>query len=142
MWQQGYEIETSEVSPNQIWQTWADVNNWADWDDGIEYASTQDAFGVGCVFELKPKGAPKVKIKIIECEQGHYFTDMTQFPFAKMYGRHEMSRGEKGTLKLKTTMSMTGPLALLWVRLVAQKIADDLPIDTAKLIQSAKRRST
>lgn len=140
MWQQSYECETHEVTPHQIWQTWSDINNWSDWDEGIEYARTSDAFGVGCVFELKPKGGPKVKIRIVECDVGHSFTDLTQFPLAKMYGRHEMSRGEAGSLRLKTTITVVGPLGFLWRSVVAQKIADDMPADTRKLIVSAKTK--
>lgn len=140
MWQQSYETVTNEVTKEQVWKTWADVNHWHDWDDGIEYARTNDEFKVGCRFTLKPKGGPSVTIEIIESMFQKHFTDLTKFPFARMFGRHEMESLPDGGLRLKTTMSLTGPLSFLWRKLVAQKIADDLPVDTAKLIEAAKRR--
>ncbi len=141
MWQQCYEVETLGVSPEQIWQVWSDVNHWHEWDLGIEYAKTQDPFEVGCRFVLKPKGGPKVTTEIIKCEPNRTFTDLTCFPFAKMYGLHEVTEVEPGRIRLKTTMTVTGPLSFLWRKLVAQKIANDLPQDTEKIIACARKRA-
>lgn len=140
MWQRSYEIEATDVTPEQIWKVWADVNNWSEWDEGIEYARTEDPFQKGCIFELKPKGGPKVKIEIIECNQGRDFTDLARFPLAKMYGRHEVQMVGASRIRLKTTMTVTGPLGFLWRKLVAQNIVNDLPDDTTKIIALARKR--
>lgn len=140
MWQKCYEIEATDVSLEQIWQVWADINRWHEWDTAIEYARTTEPFQKGCRFELKPKGGPKVTIEIVECDLNKQFTDLTRFPLAKMYGRHEMKLITQGRVRLKTTMSIEGPLAFLWRKLVAQKIVDDLPGDTANIIAAARER--
>jgi hypothetical protein len=140
MWERSYEYETNEVSKEQIWDTWSNINRWHEFDEGIDYARTSDEFKVGCRFKLKPKGGPIVTIEIIECEPGSHFTDLTCFPFAKMYGRHEMYENLDGTVTLKITMTVTGVLGFLWRKLVAQKIVDDLPADTLNLIDAAKKR--
>ena len=140
MWQQSYEIEVEGVSPQQIWQVWADINRWHEWDNGIEYAKTTDAFQKGCRFELKPKGGPKVTIEIIDARPNEGFIDLTRFPLAKMYGHHEVRVVSPGRICLRTTMKVTGPLGFLWRRLVAQKIADELPKDTASIIAIARKR--
>ena len=140
MWQKSYEVEATDVTPEQIWKVWADVNNWNEWDAGIEYARTNDPFQQGCRFELKPKGGPKATIEIIECNHGRDFTDLTRFPLAKMYGRHEVHLIGSSRIRLKTTMTVTGPLGFLWRKLVAQNIVNDLPEDTAKIIALARKR--
>lgn len=139
MWQSSYEATTNEVSIEQVWKVWADINHWHEWDDGIEIAKTNEPFQKGCHFELKPKNGPKVKLLIVECEKGKYFTDLCRFPMAKMYGHHEVEKTKDGYLRLKTTMTVSGILAFLWRILVVQKIVDDLPKDTAKLIAAAKK---
>lgn len=140
MWQKSYETEAIDVLPEQIWQVWSDINRWHEWDEGIEFAKTSEPFQKGCRFELQPKGGPKVMIEIIDCEPDHYFTDLTRFPLAKMYGRHEMELIKPGRIKLKTTMTLKGPLSFIWRRLVAQKIVDDLAEDTARIIAIAKKQ--
>ena len=140
MWQKSYEVEATDVTPEQIWKVWADVNNWNEWDAAIEYARTKDPFEKGCKFELKPKGGPKVTIEIIECNQGRDFTDLTRFPLAKMYGLHEVKSIGDSRILLKTTMTVKGPLGFLWRKLVAQNIVNDLPVDTANIIALARTR--
>lgn len=140
MWTRSYEIETDAVSKDQIWKTWSDINRWAEWDGDIEYARTKEPFQKGCRFELKPKRGPKVTLELVECEPGSHYTDLTRFPLAKMYGHHEMKELPSGNLLLKTTMSVAGPLTFLWRILVAQKIVNHLPQDTANLIEVAKKR--
>lgn len=140
MWQRSYECTVQDVNEEQIWETWADINRWHEWDVAIEYARTSSPFEVGSRFRLKPKGGPAVSIEIVECAPKRHFVDLTRFPFARMYGRHEMCRDVEGRLTLKTTMSVEGLLGFFWRRLVAQKIVDDLPIDTEKLIEAARKR--
>lgn len=140
MWQRSYETEVNDVTPEQVWAVWSDINHWHEWDQGIQYAKTIQPFGVGCEFELKPKGGPKVKLAIIAAEHLRSFTDMTRFPLATMYGRHEMEPTPNGGLKMKVTMSMTGPLGFLWRKLVAEGIVRDLEADTAKIVEFARKR--
>ncbi len=140
MWTHHFEMEALGISNEQIWDVWADINRWHEWDADIEYARTSQEFKKGCQFELKPKKGPKVTIKIIECEPKRSFTDLTRFPFAKMYGRHEVENIGPGKIRLTTTMTVKGPLTFLWRKLVAQKIADALPEDTARLVAAATAR--
>jgi hypothetical protein len=58
-----------------------------------------------------------------------------------MYGHHEVESIGPSRIRLKTTMTVTGPLGFLWRKLVAQGIVDDLPKDTANIIAIAKKKS-
>jgi hypothetical protein len=136
MWSKTYSTITKKVTARQMWRLFADVNNWPKWDHGIEYAQMTGPFEQGNHFILKPKGGPRVKIRLVETLENRKFVDLTQFPLAKMYGEHSFEETPQG-LKITTTMRVEGPLGFLWRKLVAQGIADALPEETETQIRTA-----
>jgi Polyketide cyclase / dehydrase and lipid transport len=137
MWAKSYSIETNEVTGEQMWKLFADVNNWHTWDSGVEFAKLEGQFEKGNHFEFQPKGGPKLKIEIVEATANKSFTDFTKFPLAKMYGEHTFEETANG-LKITTTMKVEGLLGFVWRRLVAQKITDALPDDMQQQIKTAR----
>lgn len=138
MWTKSHSIVTKEVTKEQMWKLFADVNNWHTWDSGIEYAELEGKFEKGNHFMFQPKGGPKLKIGIIEAIENYNFTDYTQFPLAKMYGEHLFEDTSNG-LKITTTMKVKGILGFLWIKIVAQKIVDALPKDMEIQIKTASK---
>jgi hypothetical protein len=138
MWTKSYSILTKEISKEQIWQLTTDIDNWKNWDDTVEDSKLLGSFKVGNSFMLKPKGGPKVNIKLIEIEQYHKFVDLTVFPLAKMRGEHLYEETNDG-LRITVTMSVNGLLTFLWVKLVAQGIVDNLAKDVANQIKHAAK---
>jgi hypothetical protein len=138
MWTRSHSIVTTEVTKQQMWNLFADVNNWHTWDTGIEFAKLEGKFEKGNHFMFQPKGGPKLKIGIVEAVENKNFTDFTQFPLAKMYGEHTFEETSNG-LKITTTMKVEGLLGFLWVKIVAQKIADALPADMKEQIKAASK---
>ena len=114
MWSKSYSKTVEGLNVEKLWEVWIDVNQWHTWQGDIEYAKLEGEFKVGNTFLLKPKGGPKVKIEIIRVERNKVFTDLTRFPFARMYGSHEfIMHGDE--LEIRTTMSIEGwlsPVAL------------------------------
>lgn len=137
MWSKSYSVVTKEVTKEQLWKLFADVNNWHTWDTGIEYAQIEGQFEKGSFFTMKPLKAPKVKIELVETTPNQSFTDLTRFPLAKMWGSHTFEETPQG-LKITVTMSVKGLLSFLWVKLVAQGIVDGLPNDINNQIKAAK----
>lgn len=121
-----------------IWKVWTDVDHWHLWQDDIDYAKLEGEFKVGSKILFKPKGMSKVTLEIVEMKPHEIFTDLTRFPLAKMYGCHEFMQ-DKDAIEIKTTMTVEGPLTFLWVKLVAQGVADSLQDQTEKLIEQVKR---
>ena len=117
-----HSIVTNEVTKEQMWKLFADVNNWHTWDKGVELAKLVGKFEKGNHFIFQPKGGPKLKIGIVEATENRSFTDFTKFPLAKMYGEHTFEETPNG-LKLTTTMKVEGLLGFVWRKIVAQKIA-------------------
>lgn len=138
MWKKSYSVLTQEVTKEQIWKLTTHIDHWQDWDDTVEYSNLLGEFKEGSFFILKPKGGPKVKIKLVEVIPFQKFTDLTSFPFAKMYGEHTYEETENG-LKITITMTVTGLLSRLWIKLVAQDIVENLPKDIANQIKNAKK---
>ncbi|WP_160138756.1 polyketide cyclase [Chryseobacterium sp. c4a] len=138
MWKKTYSVLTREVTREQIWKLTTDINHWKDWDDTVEYSNLLREFKEGEFFILKPKGGPKVKIKIVEVIPFQKFTDLTSFPLAKMYGEHFYEVTENG-LKITVTMTVKGLLSKLWIKLVVHDIVKSLPEDIANQIKNAKK---
>jgi hypothetical protein len=138
MWTKTHSIITTDATKEQMWKLFADVNNWSQWDEGIEYAQLDGKFEQGNHFILKPKGGPKVKIRLVETIANKKFVDMTTFPLAKMYGEHTFEETAQG-LKITTTMKVTGALGFLWRKLVAQGIADAMPKEMVAQVQHASK---
>jgi hypothetical protein len=139
MWIKSYSIVTREVTKEQMWRLFADVNNWHQWDEGIEFAKLEGNFEKGNRFLLRPKGGPNVKIEIAEAIENKLFIDLTKFPLAKMFGEHLLEETTEG-LKITTTMKVEGLLSFLWIKLVAQGIVDSLPRDMQNQINAAAKR--
>ena len=122
------------ISKETIFKFWADVNNWAKWNDDIESAELHGEFKAGTAFTLTLNGCQKVKIELLKVEQNRSFTDVTKFPLAKMYGIHEIVEKD-GKIELVATIKIEGILSFLWTKIVAQGVADSLGSDMDKMIK-------
>ena len=138
MWTRTYTKTVTGVKKEDVWKVWTDVNNWPTWHGDLDYCKLEGDFVVGNHFMLKPKGVGPVKIVLTEIDDGKSFTDCTTFFGAKMYDTHAMEETPEG-LKLTNTLKVTGPLRWLWIKLVAQNVADTIPEETEALINLARR---
>jgi len=138
MWTKSHSIVTEEVTKEQMWKLFADVNNWHTWDEGIEFAKMEGKFEKGNFFTLRPKGGSNVKVELLETVENKSFLDVTKFPLAKMFDNHTFEETPQG-LKITNTISVTGVLGFLWRKIVAQKIVDSLPNDMQTQIKSASK---
>jgi hypothetical protein len=138
MWTKSHTLVTREVTKEQLWKLFSDVDHWHTWDAGVEYARLEGKFEAGSYFILKPKKGPKVRIQLVETIANKKFVDCTAFPLAKMYGEHTYEETPEG-VRMTTTMTVVGPLSFLWRRIVAQDIADGLPTEMVEQVKAAKK---
>lgn len=137
MWTRTYSKIFNNVDKADIWRIWTDVNQWPTWHDDLEYCKMDGDFKVGNHFMLKPKGVKAVKIMLTEVIDGRSFTDCTEFFGAKMYDTHSLEETSNG-LKLTNVLIVTGPLKWLWIKLVAQNVADTVPQEMEALVKLAQ----
>jgi uncharacterized membrane protein len=55
VWESEYSVE-APVTPESVWQVWADFENVASWDKGIESIELSGPFASGTEFSMKPAG--------------------------------------------------------------------------------------
>lgn len=132
MWQRTQEMTFAGITKQQVWDVWSDVNNWHLWDTDIEYARTTEPFRAGARFELKPRGGPRVHIEFLRVTPLEGYTDLTRFPLAQMYGIHDMAETKDG-VRLTITMRIEGLLSFVWRKIVAEKIAAEVPAQLESL---------
>ena len=137
MWTKTYSKTFPGLKREDIWRIWTDINNWPKWHGDLDYCKLEGEFKVGNHFFLKPKGIKQVKITLTEIREGYSFTDCTSFFGAKMYDTHSMIDTPDG-LKLTNKMVVIGPLKWLWIKLVAQNVADTIPEETENLVALAR----
>ncbi len=134
MWARTYSKTFHSLRREDVWRIWTDINNWPTWHGDLEYCKLEGHFQVGNHFMLKPKGVKPVKIWLTDINEGYSFTDCTSFLGAKMYDTHAMEETAEG-LKLSNTLSVIGPLKWLWIKLVAQNVADTVPEEMESLVK-------
>ena len=137
MWIKVYSKTFKGIKREDIWRIWSDINNWPKWHNDLEYCKLEGEFAVGNHFFLKPKGVRAVKIALTEINEGYSFTDRTSFFGAKMYDTHAIEETAEG-LKITNTLVVTGFLKWVWVKLVAENVADTIPAETEALVKLAK----
>ncbi|MBX9743157.1 MAG: SRPBCC family protein [Chthoniobacterales bacterium] len=128
------------VSKEIVWQILTDINHWPKWHGDLDDCKLEGTFAVGNYFMLKPKGMRPVKIVLTDIQEGCSFTDCTTFFGARMYDTHAMEITTEG-LRITNTLMVTGPLKWLWVKLVAQHVADTIEEETEALISLARKQS-
>lgn len=137
MWTKTYSKTFQGLKREDIWRIWTDINNWPTWHGDLDYCKLEGDFKVGNHFFLKPKGFQPVKIVLTEINEGYSFTDCTSFFGAKMYDTHAMEETVDG-LKLTNKLVVTGPLKWLWIKLIAQNVADTIAEETESLVKLAR----
>lgn len=139
MWVKSYSKIYQGVKKEEIWQLWADVNNWPKWDKELEYCKMEAPFVKDSQFILKVVGGPKVKITLSEVIANEKFTDYCKFLGARMYDAHELEETKDGGVRITSTITVTGPLSFIWVNLVAKNVAHSVPKQMDALVDSVRR---
>lgn len=139
MWQYTYSQIEPNLTKEAVWAIWCDVNGWPSWDKELEYCKLEGEFISGTHFELKPKGAPKVKIRLEKVIPNQRFLDTCQFFGATLYDDHLLEETESG-LKITNKISVKGWLSFLWVQLVAKSMVKSIPDNIKNLIALARKQ--
>lgn len=137
-WEKTHKIVVKDIDKSKIWRTWENVNDWHTWDSDIECAKLDEPFTAGSCFLLKPKGGPRVRIRLIKVQPESAFTDVTSFPLAKMFGVHQMRDTEDG-LEITHTVRIEGPLSFLWRKIVAEKVAAGIEEQATRMLERARQ---
>lgn len=137
MWCKTHSMSFAGVRPAQVWKVWSDVNQWHAWQPDIEYARLEGEFAAGKLFKFRPKGGPELRLELTEVKPLAGYADLTRFPGAKMLDAHEIvDHGDR--IEIRNTLTVTGPLAFLWRKLVAEGVAASIEGQTRSMIERAR----
>src|SRR6516162_3458904 len=130
---------TLDIDRHRLFRALADLKRWPEWDDDIEAVEDEGAPDAGSRFTLRLKDGSAVTLTVAAIEPPSIFVDQAKLPLARMQSRHELLPSEGGVTRLRHVITLSGPLAWLWDRLVARKIVQGLPRQTERMAAYARR---
>lgn len=133
--EESIEIQTTTQT---IFALYADVSSWASWDPDVRSSSIEGAFVPGALGHLKPSSGPESRITFTEVIADKSFTVESKLPLCVMRFEHELSATSTGTVAVHR-VTFSGPLSLIFSRLIGGSIRRGLPHTMAGLKQAAEQ---
>ena len=137
MWKAEY-VMTTDVTPAALYRAITDINNWSEWDTGLEYTRLDGDVKPGAAFLLKPWGGPKVRLTLDEVRP-HVLVDTAHLLGAKMRTRHEYTAA-RGETTVRFGIEVSGPLGFFWRKVVGENQIKDAPAQFAAFVGYARTR--
>ena len=128
-----------DIDRERLFQALTDLKRWPAWDDDILAVDCDTPVSTGTRFVLRLKDGSAVALRVEALEAPALFADRAMLPLARMRSRHELRPAEGGRTRLRHVIQTSGPLAWLWDRLVARKIAAGLQNQAERMADYAQR---
>ena len=136
-------IRSTTASPEAIWALWADVPGRTAWDDGLEWARLDGAFVTGTTGELKLKGQPPRKFKVLDATAHTSHSERYYLPGAgRMDWHHQIDEGQGDTRSVTFTIDLHGPSSLFLSWIMKRLLREEIPRTVEKLLRLAEQGST
>ena len=108
MWTHEDSIETSAPA-ERVWELFANVERWKDWNAGIESIELHGPFAEGTTFTMQPPGQDALTSTLIEVRPNESFTDETVVDETRVLVRHRLVPLSPGHTKIIYSTQITGP---------------------------------
>lgn len=125
IWKVGH-TQVTTASPEAIWARWSNVSDWPSEDINLVSARLEGDFVKGSKIIMRPKGSPKSIVVITEVTPNKSFSTVGNIPLGKLKIDHKIAV-KNGETTFSHTITLTGPMRGVFAKLVAQKLADNLP---------------
>jgi hypothetical protein len=110
MWVTEHSAETT-AAPQAIWQAWADVPHWPEWNADIESIELRGPFAAGTTIAMKPFGQDVVVLSIAELLPGEQFVDEADVDGTTVRTTHRIDRLDDRRSRIVYRLEATGPAA-------------------------------
>jgi hypothetical protein len=137
MWANEHSVETS-AAPEQIWQLWADVPGWPEWNRDIERIELIGPFAVGSRILMTPIGDEPVELRITAAVEPDRFVDEADMGEIVVRTVHEARRIDPGRALVTYRMEITGPAADTIGPQIGPEISGDFPETLSALVARAE----
>ena len=118
--------ETTTSAPAQLWARYAEPATWPEWDHETAAVTVQGPFEAGTRGTLKPVKGPTARFTLTEVTPCVGFTDVSRLPLARLTFTHRIDPPPTGSL-FTHRVTLHGPLAPLFARVIGKNIAASLP---------------
>ncbi len=130
---------TSTASPAAFFARWVDHSTWTQWDADSEWVQLDGPVEVGTTGTLKPQGGPKVRFTITTLQPDCEYTDTSRFLGARLVFQH-LAEWRDDHTELQARVTIDGPLAWLWSRILGDGFATSVPQALARLVSLVESR--
>ena len=122
----------------QLWELWADVANWSNWDSTVESSKLYGDFTIGAKGVVKPIGGPKYEFTIVDCKPFLTFTNRSYLPLCKADFILKLDEIQDGVL-VTYRVEMTGLLTFFFSKIIGKIMAKGLPKGLEDLVTNAEK---
>jgi uncharacterized membrane protein len=129
---------TSTAPPAAFFERWADMATWPEWNLDVEWVRLDGQFAQGATGTLKPKGGPKTRFVVESLVQDKEFVDVSRLAGARLTFAHHVTEAAGGGCTVQVQISMSGPLAWLWERLLGKGLRTSVQSDLERLARIAE----
>jgi hypothetical protein len=137
MWSYEHAVE-AEVSTAAVWEAWADVERWGEWNADIERIAIDGPFMRGARIEMTPRGAEPVVLRVAEARAGERFVDVAELAGTVVTTTHLVEPAGEGLARIVYRTEITGPAADEVGPRLGPAITDDFPETIAALVEHVR----
>ena len=124
---------TSSASPSAFFARWADMATWPEWNLDTEWARLDGPFQTGATGQLKPTGGPEVSFVVESVVPETEFVDVSKLLGARLTFGRDVTTIEGGGCRVDVAVTIAGPLAWFWTRILGKGLRASLQPDLDRL---------
>jgi hypothetical protein len=132
-----YARASSTAKPAVFFDRWKDMDSWPQWSTDTKWVKLNGPFEPGTYGVMQPTGGPKVKFVIAAVKPNREYTDVSLLPGASLRFEHLVEPTPTGSA-LEVTVTVTGPLALVWRIILGSKFRTAAQSDLDRLVRIAE----
>jgi hypothetical protein len=118
----------ADVAPSAVWRNaYADADAWPRWNAELKSAVLDGPLREGARARIVFNTGLRLRFRVVEFDDGRFFTDEARLPGARMGHRHLLEPTPSGGSRLTNTIYIEGSLAFLWRRILGPAAARTLP---------------
>ncbi len=110
MWTVEHSIET-DVARQAIWQAWAEVARWGEWNADIEHVELTGPFATGSRITMTPRGQDPVELRIADVVDNEQFVDEAEIAGTVFRTMHRIEALDEDRVRVVYRLEATGPAA-------------------------------
>jgi hypothetical protein len=137
VWAVEHRLET-KANADAIWQLWADVDRWPEWNAGVERIELRGPFEVGSTIVMTPPGDDPVELRIVEAVEPELFVDEADGGDFTVRTTHRVEAVGNERSLITYRMEITGPAAERIGPEIGPEISGDFPDVLAALAARAE----